>query len=134
MSFLDVVLRQLNAAGDAFIEARREDGHGSSIDQQSHVRDDYAQGEILPDQTAVADGVLTFEFSEPVQNIWAYAVLEGNAEALGEVRVDPYGGSPSGTFGIPVSFGSITPIPAIAQTVRVWAQDGVRVTVYGNRR
>jgi len=41
MALLDVVFRALNKAGDAFVELRREDGHGSSAGTPSHV--------VLPD-------------------------------------------------------------------------------------
>lgn len=37
MALLDVVFRALNKAGDAFIEMRREDGHGSDSSTPTHV-------------------------------------------------------------------------------------------------
>lgn len=94
--------------------------------------DDYQTGEILPDQTGVG-GVLIFTFSEPVQNLWVYAIA-ADPDTQGEVRVDPFGGTPSASLGIPVAFGGITPIPTVATVVRVFAGNGIRVTVYGNRR
>lgn len=97
------------------------------------VADDYQTGEILPDQIGVG-GVLTFTFSAPVQNIWVYAVNPLAPDDLGEVRVDPFGGTPTASLGIPVALGGITPIPTTATVVRVLAPNGVRVTVYGNRR
>lgn len=204
MSLFSVVNRLLNKAGDSFIEARREDGHGSDAALPSFVElpadqvqtdaltndelraapldvntgliqpttpddtqpvnvtetvgltnaqlrsapievtgsltidppdlqqvaDDYQTGEILPDQIGNG-GVLDFTFSAPVQNLWVYAVRDDDS---GEVRVDPFGGTPSANLGIPVAFGGITPIPTTATVVRVFAETGVRVTVYGNRR
>jgi murein DD-endopeptidase MepM/ murein hydrolase activator NlpD len=97
------------------------------------VADDYQTGEILPDQTG-SGAALVFTFSAPVQNIWVNAVNPLDLTDVGEVRVDPFGGTPSATLGIPVGFGSLTPIPATLTTVRVFAGVGVRVTVYGNRR
>lgn len=97
------------------------------------VADDYQTGEILPDQVG-AGSVLTFTFSAPVQNIWVYAVDPSDLTASGEVRVDPYGGTPSASLGIPVSFGGGFPISATTSAVKVFAPSGVRVTVYGNRR
>lgn len=98
-----------------------------------NVADDYQTGEILPDQTGIG-GVLTFTFSTPVQNMWVYAVRPIDLAADGEVRADPFGGAPSATFGIPISLGAITPIPAVATSIKIFAAAGVRVTVYGNRR
>ena len=51
MSFLDVVFRALNKAGDEFIEARREDGHGSAPATPTHVNIDPAQVDELKQQT-----------------------------------------------------------------------------------
>jgi hypothetical protein len=78
--------------------------------------------------------VLVFTFASPVQNVWVYAVNPLDLTDAGEVRADPFGGTPSATLGIPISFGSITPLPVVTSTVRVFAGLGVRVSVYGNRR
>lgn len=239
MAFLDVVFRALNKAGDAFVELRREDGHGSTAVAPTHVQDaqivdvltvlnkidqntdtleisaesinlntdtleagqasivselvlikgnqlpdnhlvtvsnfpaiqavdtgldqpltdtqlraapvevtgnltitppdlqqvadDYQAGEILPDQSGNG-GVLTFTFAASVQNIWVYAVNPLDLTATGEVRVDPFGGTPSASTGIPVSYGGGFPIPIVTSSVKVFAPVGSRVTIYGNRR
>lgn len=127
---------QKNALTDAELRASPVEVTGNltiTPPALQQVADDYNTGEILPDQTG-AGGVLTFTFTSPVQNIWIYAVNPLALDDLGEVRVDPFGGNPTSTFGIPVSFGGITPIPVVATTIKVFAQVGVRVTVYGNRR
>lgn len=159
MSLLSVVFRMLDKAGTGFIEPRREDGHGSHAGNLSHmqphntpedplyvagslsvtpvdlqqVADDYQTGEILPDQSGIG-GVLTFTFSAPVQNLWVYAVNPLDLTDSGEVRVDPYGGIPSASLGIPVAFGGGFPISATTSSVKVFAPINTRVTVYGNRR
>jgi hypothetical protein len=96
------------------------------------VADDYPAGEILADQTG--PGVLTFTFSAPVQTVWVYAVHTTDPASTAEVRVDPFGGTPSASLGIPVSLGGGFPIPAVTDEVAVFAPSGVRCTVYGNRR
>lgn len=100
---------------------------------QVKVRDEFASGEILPDQISTG-GVLEFNFTFAVQTLWVYAVLTDNLDAVGEVRVDPFGGTPAINLGIPVSYGAGFPISVITSSVRVSAPSGVRVTIYGNRR
>lgn len=95
--------------------------------------DDFPAGEVLPDQTG-SNSVLTFTFSADVHTIWVYAIDANDDTAAGEVRTDPFGGVPTATLGIPVAFGGGFPIPVITGEVKIYAGDGVRVTVYGNRR
>lgn len=95
--------------------------------------DDYQTGEILADQIG-AGAVLTFTFSAPVQNIWVYAINPADLTESGEVRVDPFGGTPSGSFGIPVPFGGGFPIAVTGTVIKVFAPADIRVTLYGNRR
>jgi hypothetical protein len=126
---------QTDALTDAQLRAAPLEVTGAlTIDPPAlqQVADDYQTGEILPDQIGTG-GVLTFTFNEPVQNLWVYAIA-ANPDTQGEVRVDPFGGAPSASLGIPVAFGGITPIPTTASIVRVFAATGIRVTVYGNRR
>lgn len=105
--------------------------------EQLRVADDYAAGAVLADQTAgdVVDGgeVLTFTFSEPVAP-WVYAADPADLDADGEIRVDPFGGSPSASLGIPVRYGAGYPLQVETLTVRVWAPAGVRVTAWGPAR
>jgi len=131
MSLLDVVFRSLNKDGDGFIEPRREDGHGASQAAPTFVRDSYAQGELLDDQTASTAQVLTFTFSEPVVSFWV--AVSGVDSLTGFAKVDHYGGTPSATRGIPVAANSSLPIPEPATVVRVFAQSGATVTVWGQR-
>lgn len=97
------------------------------------VKDDFLTGEILADQTG-AGAALTFTFSAVVQTVWVYAVDPADLTATGEVRVDPYGGTPTASLGIPVGFGGGFPIGVTTSAVKVFAASGVRVTVYGNKR
>ena len=106
---------------------------GAMGSEQWPVADDFASGEVLADQTG-AGAALMFVFSAAVQNVWVYAVNPSDLSEAGEVRVDPFGGTPSATLGIPVAFGGGFPIPATTSSVKVYAENGIRVTVYGNRR
>lgn len=97
------------------------------------VKDDFPTGEILADQTG-AGAALTFTFAAPVQALWVYAVDPADLTASGEVRADPFGGTPTASLGIPVPFGGSFPIPVTTSSVKVFAASGIRVSVYGNRR
>lgn len=95
--------------------------------------DNYSLGEILEDQTG-AGAALTFTFSAAVQTVWVYAVDPADLTASGEVRIDPFGGTPTASLGIPVPLGVGFPIDIVASSVKVFAAADIRVTVYGNRR
>lgn len=101
---------------------------GAAGAEQWPVRDDYAQGEVLPDQTG-AGGVLTFTFTDPVAAFWVAVVGDS-----GVCKVDHYGGTPSATQGIPVEAGGVMPIPEPASVVRVFAPSALVVTVWGHLR
>ncbi|MFA6125519.1 hypothetical protein [Sphingomonas sp.] len=95
------------------------------------VRDDYALGEVLADQSG-ADAVLTFTFSAEVAGFWVAVV--GDA---GVCKLDHYGGTPSATSGIPVgpdAPSAVLPIPEPATAVKVYAPTGTTVTVWGHFR
>jgi hypothetical protein len=128
MSLLETVFRPLNKTAQAFIEMRREDGHGSSEDTPSHVRDDYDLGELLEDQTG-SNGVNTFTFTNQVNSFWVAVV-----GTSGIVKIDHYGGTPSASRGIPVEAGGVLPIPEPATAVKVYIPTGLKVTVWGQLR
>lgn len=91
--------------------------------------DDFQGGEVLADQTGAA-AVLTFTFSAAVQLV----VVSGNGIATDFARVDPFGGTPSATLGIPCGDEVPTFIPVTATVVRVFAPTGMVITVWGFRR
>lgn len=96
------------------------------------VKDDYQVGEILADQSGVG-GVLNFDFSNPVDFIW---VTDIGATTTNISRVDPFGGTPSSSLGIPVFNATPTPInvtPARTR-IQVYAPSGSTITMYGYRR
>lgn len=128
MALLDVVFRMLDKAGAAFVEPRQEDGHGSAAATPTHVRDDYALGELLADQVG-SNNVLTFTFSAPVVSFWV--AVQGTS---GTCKIDHYGGIPSSVKGIPIEAGGSIPIPEPATVVKVYAPVALRVTVWGQRR
>jgi hypothetical protein len=95
------------------------------------VRDDFALGEVLPDQPG-ADAVLTFTFSQQAAMFWVAVV--GSA---GICKIDHYGGTPSSSSGIPVgpdAPSAVLPIPDPATVVKVYAPTGTTVTVWGQFR
>lgn len=92
------------------------------------VKDDYALGEVLPDQNG-SNNVLTFTFSQPVVSFWV--AVTGTT---GTVKVNHYGQTPSPTNGIPIGAGGVLPIPEPATTVLVYAPTGLTVTIWGQRR
>lgn len=114
---VEVMGTQLDALTDTQLRA-------SPVD----VSDDYALGEVLPDQTG-ANNVLTFTFSQPVVSFWVAVV--GDA---GYVKIDHYGGTPSASSGIPVGAGGVLPIPEPTTSVKVFAPTGLVVTLWGQRR
>lgn len=106
---------------------------GASGAERWPVKDDYSGGEILADQTG-AGAALTFTFSAAVDAVWVYAVDPADLTATGEIRVDPFGGTPTSSFGVPVPYGSAFPLTAPMTTLKVYAESGARVTVVGYRR
>lgn len=129
MSLLSVVFRVLDKAGAAFIEPRREDGHGSAANNRSFVRDDYSGGQILADQTAGASA-LTFTFSSPVNLIY---VQIKTGLGTGSGRVNPLGGVATASSGIPCDDGVPMAIPVTSSSVSVFATTGATVSVWGFR-
>lgn len=97
------------------------------------VADDFASGEVLPDQIG-ANSVLTFTFSEQQAMAWVYAVNPADLSEQGEVRVHPFGGVPSASYGIPVPFGAGFPVTSPMVSFEVFAPAGIRVTVIGYKR
>ncbi len=101
---------------------------GFPADQKVH--DDYATGEVLPDQIG-AGAVLTFTFSAAVQLVLVHAY---SATATDLARVDPFGGTPSASAGIRALNDVPTFIPVTATVVKVYAPTGMEVSVSGFRR
>jgi hypothetical protein len=89
-------------------------------------QDIFTTGQALPDQ--VPNGaVAIFSFSgNPVNLIWVKPVG-------GNCRVDPFGGIPDATTGIPCDDGLPNPITVLTDTVRIYAGSGVVVSVWGFR-
>ncbi len=96
------------------------------------VKDDFQQGEILPDQPGT-NGVLTFTFSAPVDFIW---ITDTGTVTANVSRADPFGGVPSVSVGIPVFNQAPTPInvtPA-RSIIKLFAPTGSNIAMYGYRR
>lgn len=92
-------------------------------------RDKYLSGEVLADQ-AGSGAVLTFTFASPVDLVFVHGKSGSGNLTL---RADPFGGTPSASQGIPSDDGSPLPLPVTTDTVRVYAPNGMTVTVWGYR-
>lgn len=92
---------------------------------------EYTSGQVLADQTGAA-AVQTFTFTIPVDFVW---VTDIGATTTNVSRVDPFGGTPAATTGIPVLNGAPTPISVVpaSSTVKVYAPSGSTIAMYGLR-
>lgn len=89
------------------------------------TQDTFESGEVLADQ-AGAGAVLTFTFSSKVDLVWVRA-------AGGDVRIDPFGGTPTSGLGIVGEAGIPVPINVRTKVVKVYASAGTTVNVWGLR-
>ena len=105
------------------------------VQQVEHVghmvsRDQFYSGEVLPRQTAAGgDQVLTFTFSEPVDLLVVFSADHQNHTS----SVDPFGGTPSASAGIPMLPGVPQSFPVRTSQVKVFEKQGGEVTVWGYR-
>ena len=92
---------------------------------------DYSSGQILADQAGTG-AVLTFNFTTPVDFMW---VTDTGTTTTNISRVDPFGGTPAASLGIPVFNQTPTPISVVppASSVKVYAPAGANIAVYGLR-
>lgn len=97
--------------------------------QAEPVMDDFQAGEVLPDQVGT-EGISTFTFSSPVNLV----VIDASGAETDVARADPFGGMPTQSLGIPCRNETPTFLPVITTQVRVWAPDGMVMSVYGYRR
>lgn len=129
MSVFNVVFRVLDKLGTSFIEPRREDGHGSDRLTPSFVdsQDIYTTGQTLADQTANGSA-LSFSFTSPVNLVY---ILVKSSTGTAVARVDPFGGTPTNTQGIPADDGIPLALPVLTSIVKVFATTGSTVSVWG---
>jgi len=88
-----------------------------------NIRDFYTSGEYLNDQNGTG-GVLTFNFSTIMDKV---VILS----AGGNARVDPFGGTPSQTSGIPCPDGRILELPVRTSSVKVYSPLLTTISVWG---
>ncbi len=93
------------------------------------VLDTNISGEVL-DQQSGAGGVLTFTFASAVDLV--VVELDGLTTDVG--RVNPFGGVPTASFGIPLRDESPIYIPVTTNSVKVYAGSGTTVNVWGVRK
>ena len=82
-------------------------------------------GELLEDQ-AGAGAALTFTFASEMDLIWVSA-------SGGVGRADPFGGTPTSTKGVYIASGAAVPCPVQATVVKVFANAGTTISVWGFR-
>lgn len=87
----------------------------------------FSGGESLAAQNG-AGGVLTFTFSTAVHRVSIEGIGAGTA------RVDPFGGTPSASAGIPVLAGQTIEVEIQTSSVKVFAPVGITIHVWGVRR
>lgn len=87
------------------------------------TQDIYTTGEVLADQTGTG-AVLTFTFSEARDLVWVRA--DG-----GQVRADPFGGTPAASTGVRCDDGIPNPFTVQTSSVKVYAPNGVVVQAWG---
>ena len=87
--------------------------------------DVFLGGQALADQASTG-AVLTFTFASPVQLIWV-------KPTGGTCRVDPFGGTPAASVGIPCDDGIPNPLTVRTTVIQVFANSGVTVSVWGYR-
>lgn len=90
MSFMDVVFRVLDKAGTAFIEPRREDGHGSTATNPTNVADSAEREYTHVVATVTAAGsttIYTPASGKRVRVRWIYAINDPTAGTAVLIRV-----------------------------------------------
>lgn len=92
------------------------------------VEVEFTSGEILAEQNG-ANAVLTFTFASPVNEVHVDLIGDG---LVG--RIDPFGGTPSSTLGIPCYDKITKKLSIVTTTVRIYAPTGATVNVFGFRR
>lgn len=97
-------------------------------DGTKFIEVDFSSGEILPEQTG-ANGVLTFTFTSPVNEVQIDLIGD---DLVG--RINPFGGVPSSTLGIPCYDKVTKKLSIITTSVRVYAPTGSTINVCGFRR
>jgi hypothetical protein len=100
---------------------------GGAFLQHVRAKDVLTGGEILADQDG-AGAVLTFTFSQAMDVVW---VQSRGADLVS--RVDPFGGTPSATSGIPALDDTPVPLTVRATAVKVYAPAGATVCCWGYR-
>lgn len=89
------------------------------------VDDSYTSGQVLADQ-AGSGSVLTFTFTQQQNLVWVRC--DG-----GQGRADPFGGTPATTTGIRCDDGIPNPMTINTTVVKVFANTGTTVQVWGYR-
>lgn len=134
-SWFNVLFRIPNKAANAFIEPRREDGHGSASNNRSFVADDYAQDILTVDQPG-DDDVLEFDLGVPAKLVAVDVdVISAEDTATYICRVSLDGSDPNASRGWRCRSGQTTYIPMpCSGMVKVYAPSGVTVSVQAGAR
>lgn len=123
----------------ASLAYRAADGHllltlgsGNTIDAGAVPVpfDDYSGSEYLADQPGTGE-VLTFTFSEPVQQVWVEMTSATDTDTA-RVRID--GADPTAAIGTLIHPGQAQPITGTTTVLKVLAPPDTTLTVWGLRR
>lgn len=126
------ILTELGAkleVGDQ-VEARvhLSDGTVPSASAPLAVGDDYSDGEVLAEVSG-SNGVETITFTSAVNLL----VAESAGEDLVS-RLDPFGGTPTSSLGVPCRDEVPVYMPVTATTVKAYVPTGATLNVWGYRR
>jgi hypothetical protein len=91
-------------------------------------KEEFTGGQVLAQQSG-AGTVLTFTFASAVQLV----VVDSSGDGLVS-RIDPFGGTPSESLGIPCRHEVPVYLPITATVVKVYAPAGAAVNCWGMRR
>lgn len=90
MGLLDVVFRVLSKDGDAFIEPRREDGHGATAALPTNVADSGERDYSHTVATVTASGnttIYTPASGKRIRLRWIYAINDPSSESAPLIKV-----------------------------------------------
>jgi hypothetical protein len=97
-----------------------------------YARDVYTSGIILADQIGVnSNNTLTFTFPRVMDRVHVLVVDPTNLNKQGILRADPFGGTPTSSFGMAGYLNQEFEIHAKTQEVKVWFSGAFHCAVWG---
>lgn len=97
-----------------------------------YARDEYTSGIILPDQVGInGNNTLTFSFPRMMDRVHILVADPTNLNKQAVMRVDPFGGTPTASFGMAGLLNQEFEIHSRCQQVKVWFSGGFHCAVWG---